>query len=82
MRTLLLIVIGLLSAWVAMRLLPARSRTLSAAVFTLLWLGVCAWNLNTGLSHGYTLAQELPIHVLLFGMPVVFVWGWWQWWRP
>ena len=28
-------------------------------VFSLAWLGVCAWNLSVGLSHGYALVEVL-----------------------
>lgn len=78
MRTLILIVIGLVLATMLLRLAPAAWRTTAAALFTLLWLAISAWNLRTGLSHGYTLAQELPVHVPLFGVPVTLAWGlWW-----
>ncbi len=79
MRTLIFIVTGLILAALLLRLAPAPHRTLAAGGFTLVWLGISAWNLNTGLSHGYTLAQELPIHVALFGIPVALAWG--LWWR-
>jgi len=78
MRTLILIVIGLALAIALLRLAPPAWRTGAAVLFTLLWLAVAGWNLRTGLSHGYTLAQELPIHVPLFGVPVALAWAlWW-----
>ena len=54
------------------RLAPARRRWLAVGGFALAWLLVVLWNLRTGLSHGYTLQQELPIHALLFAVPVAF----------
>ena len=80
MRTLILVVVGLALAALALRFAPAAQRTLAVTLFTLLWLGVCALNLRTGLSHGYTLAEELPIHAVLFGVPSAAAWLAW-WWR-
>ncbi|MFA7506444.1 MAG: hypothetical protein WCZ28_17225 [Burkholderiaceae bacterium] len=74
MRTLILIAVGLVLALASLRIAPAAWRNRAAISFTLAWLGVCAWNLATGLSHGYTLAQELPIHVFLYGVPVALAW--------
>ncbi|THF64558.1 hypothetical protein E6C76_10865 [Pseudothauera nasutitermitis] len=79
MRTLIFIAAGLLLAVLALRLAPPTRRGLAALAFAVAWLGVSAWNLLTGLSHGYTLAQELPIHVALFGIPAALAWG--LWWR-
>jgi len=79
MRTLILTMVGLLAAWAALRLAPAALRTSAASLFTLAWLGFCAWNLRAGLAHGYTLGQELPIHLVLFGVPAAAAWG--LWWR-
>ncbi|MCH8544866.1 MAG: hypothetical protein LAT61_14990 [Alcanivorax sp.] len=80
MRTLILVVIGLLLAAAALRLAPPVYRTAAAGVFTLVWLGVCSWNLRLGLSHGYSMAVELPIHLLLFGLPAAAAWSmWWAW---
>ncbi|MDZ4299160.1 MAG: hypothetical protein U0998_03565 [Moraxellaceae bacterium] len=79
MRTLTLIVIGLLLAAGLLRLAPAAYRTVTVVAFTILWLGVCGWNLQLGLSHGYTMAEELPIHLALFGLPAAFIWS--VWWR-
>ncbi len=70
MRTLILIVLGLLLAAAAMRFTPAASRGASVAGFAVLWLGVVAWNLRTGLSHGYSLAEELPIQLFIYVVPV------------
>ena len=81
MRTLIFIVMGLVLAVAMLRLAPAAYSLWMAAGFTLIWLGVSAWNLRTGLSHGYTLAQELPIHAVLFGVPVLMAWGLWFWLR-
>lgn len=81
MRTLIFIVAGLVLAVALLRLAPPAYRLWAAGAFTLVWLGVSAWNLRTGLSHGYTLAQELPIHAVLFGLPAVVAWGLWFWWR-
>ena len=81
MRTLILLVIGLVLATLALRFAPAAQRTLAITLFTLLWLGVCTLNLRTGLSHGYTLAEELPIHAVLFGAPAVAAWLAWWWLR-
>jgi len=80
MRTVLFIAVGLALAAASLRLAPGAHRTLAAVLFTAAWLGVSAWNLRTGLSHGYTLAQELPIHLVLFGVPAALAWGLWWWW--
>lgn len=82
MRTLIFIAVGLVLAALLIRLTPVAHRTVAAAVFTLAWLGVSVWNLRTGMSHGYTLAQELPIHIALFGLPAAMAWGVWWWSRP
>ncbi|WP_020558740.1 hypothetical protein [Thiofilum flexile] len=74
MRTLIIICIGLALAALTLWFTPAAKRLLFGAVFTVGWLLATLWNLNTGLSHGYTLAEELPIHLMLFGVPVAAYW--------
>lgn len=74
MRTLILIVVGLLLAVVFVRLAPAARRRLAAIIFSLVWLAVVGWNLRTGLSHGYSLGEELPIQAAIFLMPAVVAW--------
>lgn len=81
MRTLIFVVVGLLLATLILRLTPTSYRLLAAITFTLAWLSVSIWNLRLGLSHGYTLAQEMPIHLVLFGIPVALTWGLWWWLR-
>ncbi|WMD21617.1 hypothetical protein RAS12_04360 [Achromobacter seleniivolatilans] len=81
MRTVIFIVVGLILAAVLLRLVPNPHRTLAACAFTVVWLGVAALNLRTGLSHGYTFAQELPIHLILFGVPALAAWAVWWWLR-
>lgn len=70
MRTVVLIVIGSLLAWVAIWLGAPTRRRLAAGLFALAWLGVVGWNLRTGLSHGYSLGEELPIQALICLVPV------------
>lgn len=81
MRTVILIVVGLVLAAALLRWSPVPYRTWVAGIFSVAWLGLSAWNLRTGLSHGYTLAQELPIHAALFGIPFAVAWGIWWWLR-
>jgi pilus assembly protein TadC len=41
-------------------------------LFLLFWLALSVLNLWIGVSHaGYTLAEELPILALIFGLPAV-----------
>ena len=49
------------------------SATLAAtAAFILLWLALTAFNMWTGvLKAGYSVAEELPVLLLLFGVPAV-----------
>lgn len=74
MRTLILLAIGLavmaLMLWLAK---PARRR-FAAWLFAGGWLLFTAYNLRTGLAHGYSLQEELPIHLLLFGVPALAAW--------
>lgn len=76
MRSLLIIVIGLLLVMGLMRWLAPARRRAAMWGFSLVWLLVCAWNLSVGLSHGYALGEELLVHAFLFVIPVGF--GWWK----
>ena len=71
MRTLSLIVIGAMLAWFAVWLGAPARRKLAVGLFALAWLAVVGWNLRTGLSHGYSLGEELPIQALIYLVPVV-----------
>jgi len=79
LRTLIIVLAGLAVAAVLLRFTPAAHRLLAASAFTAIWLVVTILNLRTGLAHGYSLAEELPIHAVLFGVPVAAAWGW-IWW--
>ncbi|CAN4279179.1 hypothetical protein LJR125_002060 [Pseudoxanthomonas sp. LjRoot125] len=75
MRTLIFIVVGLVVVGIAMWSAGAARRRLVAALFTVGWLAAVLWNLRTGMSHGYSLQEELPIQLLIFAIPVAA--GWW-----
>ena len=75
MRTLIFIVVGLVVVGIAMWSAGAARRRLVAALFTVGWLAAVLWNLPTGMSHGYSLQEELPIQLLIFAIPVAA--GWW-----
>lgn len=74
MRTLVLILIGLVVLALMTALSRPARRPQVALVFVGLWLVACAINLAVGLSHGYTLGEELGIHLLLFGVPAAAAW--------
>jgi hypothetical protein len=77
MRTALFLLVGflLLAACLLLGRLfsasfPGASST-AAVAFTLLWLALCAFNLWVGVARaGYSLSDEAPIFLLLFGVPV------------
>lgn len=73
MRTMVLIVIGLLLGALFLRLGKRRSMNARLGVFCVLWMVVVGWNLSVGLSHGYSLAEELPIQLLIWLAPYVVV---------
>ena len=74
MRTLIFIVVGLLLVGVAMRLTRPDKRRIVAAVFSVGWLAAVLWNLRTGMSHGYSLQEELPIQAVIYLVPVATAW--------
>lgn len=74
MRTLILIVAGLLLMAFAMWLTKPAKRITTAWLFTAVWLLVTLWNLFTGMSHGYSLQEELPIQSAIFAIPVIGAW--------
>lgn len=74
MRTLILILVGLVVATSAIRLAKPGKRRFVAWMFCAFWLLAALVNLSVGLSHGYSLREELPIHLLLFGMPALAAW--------
>ena len=74
MRTMVLILIGLALAGLAMWLSKPARRIGTAWLFTVAWLLVTSWNLYTGMSHGYSLQEELPIQSAIFAVPVIAAW--------
>jgi hypothetical protein len=74
MRTLMFIVIGLAFMALAMWLTKPVKRTTTAWLFTAVWLLATLWNLYTGMSHGYSLQEELPIQIGIFAIPVLGAW--------
>lgn len=79
MRTLILILAGLLLVGIAMWLAKPVKRRAVAAVFSVGWLVAVLWNLRTGMSHGYSLQEELPIQALIYAVPVAT--GAWLAWK-
>jgi hypothetical protein len=74
MRTLILIVVGLALAGAAMRWARSGRRWAAATVFSAGWLAAVLWNLHTGMSHGYSLQEELPIQLAIYLVPVATAW--------
>ncbi len=79
MRTMILVAAGMALACLLLWLVPVVHRTLAVCIFTVVWVGVVVWNLRIGLSHGYSVSEELPIHLVLLLIPTALAWG--IWWR-
>lgn len=71
MRTLIFIAAGLVLLGLCMMLAPAGKRSALALGFIGVWLVVSGVNLSIGLSHGYSLKEELLVHLFLFGVPAI-----------
>lgn len=78
MRTLMFIVVGLLVAVLLMWQARPAARRKVAVAFGLAWLLAVLWNLRTGMAHGYSLQEEIPIQLLIFALPVAAC-AWWAW---
>ncbi|GGY06844.1 hypothetical protein GCM10007160_37840 [Litchfieldella qijiaojingensis] len=77
MRTLIFIVIGLAILGAVLVVSRPRWRAHVALGFIAVWLTVSAVNLGMGLAAGYALAEELLVHLFLFGVPALAaVWAW------
>jgi hypothetical protein len=78
MRTLLFLLVGFLLLAASMLLGKLFSSNYAGAtyaatlIFVTLWLGISAANLWVGVAKaGYTLNEELPIFLLIFGVPAI-----------
>jgi len=74
MRTLAFIIVGLLCwgvLWAVCRVRrTAAPASLAARIFLPLWLLVAVVNLWIGVAHaGYSVAEEMPVLLVLFGVP-------------
>lgn len=79
MRTFVLILIGLALMALVMRLCKPAQRFAGALWFSGLWLLATLWNLRTGMSHGYSLLEELPFQAAMFAVPALAaVWIAWR----
>ncbi len=77
MRTLIFILTGLVILGAALALSRPAWRPRLALGFIAAWLAVSAINLGVGLSHGYSLTEELLVHLFLFGIPALAaIWAW------
>ncbi len=57
----------------------AAAAARAALWFIPFWLAAAAFNLSIGVRHGYTVAEELPIGFVVFGVPALVAIG--IWWR-
>ncbi len=81
MRTVLFLAAGLLLMAGALILgklfsgyLPNAARG-AAVGFVVLWLALAGLNMGIGVAKaGYSVAEELPIFLLIFGLPAVAAW--------
>jgi hypothetical protein len=78
MRTLLFLLVGFLILAASMMLGKLFSTNYSGAtfaatfIFVALWLGISGANLWLGVAKaGYSLTEEFPIFLLIFGVPAV-----------
>ena len=74
-----LMVLQQLTFGIAMWLTRPGKRPAAAAVFSIGWLAAVLWNLRTGMSHGYSLQEELPIQAVIYLVPVAA--AWWSAWK-
>ena len=59
----------------------AAGRRRAIGLFLVLWFAYCVWHLTVGMSHGYSLASEVPFLLLNFGLPAVAGWMVLKKWR-
>ncbi len=78
MRTLIIILVGLALLVFLLLISKREKRGRAALAFIGLWLVASSVNLGIGLSHGYSLAEELLVHAVLFGIPAVAALAAWR----
>lgn len=76
MRTLIVVVIGIAIGIALLWLLRSQRKAPMTGVwaFSGLWLLVCAWNLSVGVSHGYSVTEELPYLLANYLVPLGAIW--------
>ena len=77
MRTLIVVAIGI-ALGIALLWLLRRQRNAPMTgllAFAGLWLLACGYNLSVGVSHGYSVAEEIPFLLVNFLVPVAVVWA-------
>lgn len=81
MRTLIFIAAGLAVLALLMLQTKPSARAKVALGFILAWSVVSAVNFGVGLSHGYSIADELAVHAFLWGLPAAAALACFRRWR-
>lgn len=81
MRTLTFIAVGLAVLAVLMLQTKPSTRAKAGVGFILAWSVVSAVNFGIGLSHGYSIADELTVHAFLWGLPAAAAFACFLHWR-
>jgi hypothetical protein len=68
-----------LVAFVLVAVLTGRGAATGARWFILPWLVAALVNLYLGTTHGYTVLQEIPFFLVVFGVPALVALGVMRW---
>lgn len=79
MKTVVFILVGLALLAVVLMPAPAARRSRLALGFIAVWLVASGINFGIGLSHGYSVREELMVHLFLFGIPALAALACWWW---
>ncbi len=63
--------LAVLAIFVLVSVLLGRGPAAGARVFILPWLVAALFNLYLGTTHGYTVVQEIPFFLVVFGVPAL-----------
>ncbi len=68
-----------LAIFILVSVLLGRGPAMGGRVFILPWLVAALFNLYLGTTHGYTVVQEIPFFLVVFGVPALAAFAVMRW---